>query len=231
MITITKDLKKARLYGCVGILGGIILFSGDMLLYYDPERIDFRQNMAYASDFRIIASGVCALFAAWFYAIGTLQVYIAFKPSKPFYRNLIALCFGAIFIAFGIVHAAYTAIAATAKLSLENNLDLNNAVALSVRVNDTLREFVYPIFGLLSIFFIRQVWIRKSLYPRWIIAFFPLLLFLLEGVVTEHLPDNLFVIVKGGYLNLLLIIFFTASTIALWNPLKSDKYLNYEKTN
>jgi len=230
-ITKNLNLLKMRFSGCVGILGGLILFCGDMLLYYDPVSVDFRQNMAHASDLRIIASGVCALFAAWFYTLGTLQIYMAFKPSKPFFRNLVVLCFGGIFIAFGIVHAAYTAIAATAKLSLENNLDLNSAVALSVRVNDILRLFVYPIFGLLSLFFIRQVWIQKTLYPRWIIVFFPLLLFLLEGVITDHVPKGLFVIVQGGYLNLILIVFFTASTIALWNPIKSDENIKYEKTN
>ncbi len=222
---------RMRLFGCLGILGGIIMFYGDMLLYYDPESIDFTRNMAYSSDYRIIGSGICALFAAWLYTIGAFQIYLAFKPSKPLYRNLVVLCFGAIFIAFGIIHSAYTAIAATAKLSLENNLDLTNAVGLSVRVNDTLRMFVYPIFGLLSIFFIREVWSKKTLYPRWIIAFFPLLLFLLEGVITKHLPNSLYVIIQGGYLNLLLIVFFTASTVALWNSSKSDENLIYEKTN
>ena len=129
------------------------------------------------------------------------------------------------------VKIARSDLSPTAKLSLENNLDINNAVALSVRVNDILRLFVYPIFGLLSLFFIRQVWIQKTLYPRWIIVFFPLLLFLLEGVITDHVLKGLFVIVQGGYLNLILIVFFTASTIALWNPIKSDENIKYEKTN
>ncbi|WP_303318510.1 DUF6796 family protein [Flavivirga abyssicola] len=206
-----------RVLGLFGILGGLILFAGDMFLYYDPISTNFRRNMGNASNFRIIASGVCALFATWFYMIGLGQVYYAFKPAKPIFRNGLLIFFGSVLIAFGIVHGAFLAIATTAKLSVEYNLDINEAVSLSERINQILRLFVYPIVGILSILFISQVWKRKTLYPRWIIVFFPLIPFLIEDLVCKFLPDNIWIIVKGGYLNLILVIFFTASTIGLWD--------------
>ncbi len=206
-----------RTLGLFGICGGLILFAGDMLLYYDPISTSFRRNMGNASDFRIIASGVSALFATWFYMLGLGQVYYAFKPTKPIFRNAVLICFGSILIAFGIVHGAFLTIATSAKLSIAYNLDINEAVALSEKINDTLRLFIYPFFGVLSVLFISQVWNRKTLYPRWMILFFPLLPFLIEDLVCKFLPDTIWIIVKGGYLNLILVIFFTASTIALWN--------------
>lgn len=211
---------QIRVMGLFGILGGLILFAGDMLLYYDPISTSFKLNMANASDFRIIASGVCALFATWFYMIGLGQVYYAFKSTKAILRNSMIVCFGSILIAFGIVHGAFLAIATTAKLSIEYNLNINEAVSLSEKINQILRMFVYPIVGILSILFISQVWRRKTLYPRWIIIFFPLLPFLIEDLVCKFLPDNIWIIIKGGYLNIILVIFFTASTIALWNVRK-----------
>lgn len=211
-----------RVLGVFGILGGLILLAGDMLLYYDPVNMSLKQNMGNASDFRIIASGVCALFAAWFYMLGLGQVYYAFKTTKPIFRNGTLISFGSILISYGIVHGAFLAIATTAKLATEHSLDINEAVLLSEKTNEILRLFVYPLFGILSILFISQVWKRKTLYPRWIILFFPLIPFLIEDLVTKYLRNDIWIIIKGGYLNIILVIFFTASTIALWNIKKSE---------
>ncbi|MDG2435567.1 DUF6796 family protein [Polaribacter sp. Hel1_33_78] len=211
-----------RVLGVFGILGGLILLAGDMLLYYDPVNMSLKQNMGNASDFRIIASGVCALFAAWFYMLGLGQVYYAFKTTKPIFRNGTLISFGSILISYGIVHGAFLAIATTAKLATEHSLDINEAVLLSEKTNEILRLFVYPLFGILSILFISQVWKRKTLYPRWIILFFPLIPFLIEDLVTKYLQNDIWIIIKGGYLNIILVIFFTASTIALWNIKKSE---------
>ena len=211
-----------RVLGVFGILGGLILLAGDMLVYYDPVNMSLKQNMGNASDFRIIASGVCALFAAWFYMLGLGQVYYAFKTTKPIFRNGTLISFGSILISYGIVHGAFLAIATTAKLATEHSLDINEAVLLSEKTNEILRLFVYPLFGILSILFISQVWKRKTLYPRWIILFFPLIPFLIEDLVTKYLQNDIWIIIKGGYLNIILVIFFTASTIALWNIKKSE---------
>ncbi len=212
-----------RVLGIFGILGGLILFTGDMLFYYDPINTNFRENMGNASDFRIIASAVTALIGAWFYMLGVFQVYHAFKPAKPIIRNTILICFGAISIAYGVIHGAFVSIATSAKLASENSLNLDEAVSLAAEANNVLRLFVYPIFGILSILFITQVWQRKTLYPKWIILFFPLIPFLIQGTICNNLSGKIRTVVCGGYLNLILVIFFAASTIALWNI----KKLNY----
>ena len=206
-----------RILGIFGILGGITLLTGDMLFYYDPVNSNLFENMGNASDSRIIYSAVTALLAAWFYMLGVVHVYKAFIQTKPIIKNTILICFAAITISYGVVHGAFVAIATSSKLAIENNLDLNDSVALANEANNTLRLIVYPIFGLLSILFITQVWKRKTLYPRWIILFFPLIPFLIQDFICNNLSGNIWIIVCGGYLNHILIIFFTASTIALWN--------------
>ncbi|WP_350287966.1 DUF6796 family protein [uncultured Croceitalea sp.] len=206
-----------RIFGVFGILGGLTLLVGDMLFYYDSSNTNLRENMGNASDFRIISSGVTALLAAWFYMLGAVQVFYAFKPTKPIVRNTILICFGAISIAYGVIHGEYVAIATSAKLAIQNHLDINEAVSLASETNNVLRLFVYPFFGLLSILFITQVWKRKTLYPRWIIAFFPLFPFFIQSFICNKLSGNIWIVVCGGYLNLILVVFFTASTIALWN--------------
>ncbi len=208
---------KIRIMGISGLLGGLILFLGDMLFYYDPVNLDIKQNMGNASDLRILFSGMSALFATWFYLFGLGQVYYAFKPTKSVVRNIVIACFASILVAYGIIHAAYIAIAVTAKLAVQNQLDIDTATALASKINQTLRYFVYPFFILLSYLFISQVWKRKTLYPRWIILFFPLIPFLFQGLFDKFLSGSVRIVIIGGYLNLIIVIFFIASTIALWN--------------
>jgi cell division protein FtsX len=71
-----------KIFGIFGILGGITLFSGDMLFYYDPLNSNLFENMGNASDSRIIYSAVTALFAAWFYMFGVVHVYQALNHLK-----------------------------------------------------------------------------------------------------------------------------------------------------
>lgn len=203
--------------GLLGILGGLLLFAGDMLFYYDASSTNYLLTMGNASDTRIIWSGITALLAAWFYVIGVGQVYVAFQAVKPLVRNVVVFCFTSIMISYGIVHAAFVAIATTAKLAVVNNLDIETSTALASQVNQALRNLVYPIFAILSILFIYQVWKKKTLYPRWMILFFPAIPFVLQGLLEPILTGKWRVIFLGGFLNLIMIIFFTASTIALWN--------------
>ncbi len=207
----------SRLFGIFGIMGGLTLFSGDMLFYYDPLNTNLYENMGNASDSRIIISTITALIASWLYVLGSIHVYQAFKQTNPIIKNLVLFCFVAISIAYGVVHGAFVAIATSSKLAVENDLNLNQATLLAVEANNILRSIVYPIFGLLSFLFITQVWKRKTLYPRWILLFFPLIPFLLEDVICKNLSGSISIIICGGYLNHILIIFFTASSIALWN--------------
>ena len=209
--------------GICGILGGLILFTGDMLFYYHPTSTNLKMNMGNASDSRIIYSGVSALVSTWLYIIGLGQVHYAFKPVKSTPRYIVVISFGAILIAFGIVHGAYVAIATSAKLAIEYNLDLKTGTSLASETNNFIRLFVYPVFVILSYFFIVSVWKKNTLYPKWIILCFPLLWFLLQPFITKNLPDSLWIVLDGGYLNILLIVFFLASTIALWHPKTIDK--------
>ena len=206
-----------RAMGIFGIMGGVILFAGDMLYYYDANNPNLLENMGNAFNFRIIASGITALLASWFYMLGLGQVYYAFKPTTAKVRNTVLISFGMILISYGIIHAAYLAIATSTKLAIENQLDIDSATALASQANQILRLFIYPVFAVLSYFFITQVWKRKTYYPRWIILFFPLIPFLFQGVISKFLTGKLWIIFAGGFLNIILIIFFTASTIALWN--------------
>ncbi|NPA43910.1 MAG: hypothetical protein GXO49_00085 [Chlorobi bacterium] len=206
-----------RTFGIFGILGGLTLFAGDMLFYYNSESINIAENMGNVSDARIIASGVSAFFATLFYLLGLGQIYYAFKPSPKKIRNIVLISFASLLVLYGVVHGAYVGIATSAKLAVQNNLDITKSTALALKTNNTLRLFGYPIFLVLSIYFLSQVWKGNTLYPKWIIFFFPLIPFIIQFILAEFLTGTARLIILGGYLNLILVLFFFASTIALWN--------------
>ncbi len=222
-MTIKINIKWIRFFGIAGMLGGIILFIGDMLFYYSPNSTDFLQNMAVTSDARIIASGVCALLTSWLYLLGAGQVYYAFKIDQSKAKYIVFFSFASIGIAYGIVHAAYLAIAISAKLALANQLDMLSSVELARNANNMLRNIIYPIFALLSVVFITQVWRKKTRYPKWMVFAFPLLPFLLEGLIINNLSGSLKIIISGGYLNIIFFIFFLASSISLWKETEQKK--------
>ncbi len=206
-----------RIFGIFGVLGGLILFAGDLLFYYNPLSVDLKHNMGLVSENRIILSGITALFATWFYLLGLVQLFYAFKFSKSILRNLMIGSFAAILVSYGIIHGAYIAIATTSKIAIQNNMNIELATSLASETNNIMRLFIYPIFALMSYLFISEVWKRKTLYPRWIIIFFPLVTFLFKGAFANIPNNSLWIIINGGFLNLILVLFFAASTIALWN--------------
>lgn len=212
------DRSWLRIMGLAGVFGGLALFTGDMLFYYSSAGTDLNLNMGNASDARIVASGVAGLIGTWLYVVGAGQVFYAFKTTTTLARNTVTACFVAIFIAYGIVHGAYIAIATTARLSVEYQIDMETATDLAIQANNTLRLLIYPIFALLSYVFITRVWSRKTHYPRWMILFFPLIPFLFQGLISRSLSGSAWIVIVGGFFNLILVIFFAASTIALWNP-------------
>ena len=206
-----------RICGLFGIIGGLLLFAGDMLIYYLGDSTDLLLNMGNVSEQRILLSGLTALLASWFYTLGLGQIHFAFSSSKKVLRRIVVLSFGAILVAYGVIHAGFMAIATSAQLAVANDLDLAVTTALARQIDELLRLLIYPLFALCSVVFIIQVWKKKTHYPRWILFFFPLIPFGLKSFFEQFLGGHIWTIVIGGYYNLMLVLFFTASTIALWN--------------
>ena len=213
----------AILLGFSGMLGSLVLFFGDMLFYYNGAQTDFIANMSVVSSERIIISGISALISAWLYTLASGQIYFAFQPAKKWIRLTVFLSFLAVMIAFGVVHAAYIAIATSAKNAAEFGVTPNTLTELAISANNALRLLAYIPFGIFSILFVTTVWAKNTYYPRWLILFSPIIPFLLSDIIVSNLEGEIKAIVGGGYLNLILLLFFSCSTFALWrNKIKTE---------
>lgn len=201
--------------GISGIIASLILFVGDMLFYYDGANTNLIANMANVSSNRVIISGLCALLSAWFYTLASGQLYYAFQPAKKIIQLTVFFSFMAIMIAFGIVHAAYIAIATSAKNAALQGLPPQSFTELALAANNALRLMTYIPFTIFTLLFIYAVWKKSTHYPQWILLFCPIIPFLLNDFIISNLDGKIHTIIAGGYLNLILLLFFTASTIAL----------------
>ena len=208
-------LRTAFWCGLSGILGSVILFIGDMLLYYNGSNTSLVANMAKVSNERIVISGLCALLSAWLYTFASGQLYYAFQPAKKMMQLTAVFSFMAIMIAYGVVHAAYIAIATSAKNAAQQGLALESFTDLAFAANNALRLMAYIPFAIFTLVFIYAVWNKSTHYPRWMLLFCPIIPFLLNDFIISDLDGKIYTIIAGGYLNLILLLFFSASTIAL----------------
>jgi hypothetical protein len=55
------------------------------------------------------------------------------------------------------------------------------------------------------------------MYPRWMAAFLPVVIYLLKTPVIRLLKGRLREIINDSYDNLVLLVFFVLSTSVLWN--------------
>jgi len=200
--------KVAIWLGISGILGSMVLFAGDMLFYYNGAQTDFISNMSVASSERIIISGICSLIAAWLYTLALGQIYFAFQPANKWTRLTVFLSFLAVLISFGVVHAAYIAIATSAKNAAELGIPPSSFTGLAISANNALRYVAYIPFGIFSVLFATTVWAKSTYYPRWFILFSPIIPFLFTDTIIGNLEGEMKVIIAGGYLNLILLLFF-----------------------
>ena len=207
--------KTALWLGLAGILGSLMLFSGDMLFYFNGDQTDVIANMAVVAPQRITLSGLTALFAAWLYLLGAGQVYYAFQPATRWLRLPVFLSFASIMVAYGIVHGAYVAIATAAQIATQTGSDPHALAQQAISANLALRTVTYVPFAIFTVLFIAGIWMKQTHYPRWMILFSPIIPFLLDGPISSHLHGAIKIIIAGGYLNLILLLFFTASTLAL----------------
>ncbi len=203
--------RKIIVTGMIGILAGILMYSGDMFLYFTTAPVesfqkDIIQVMGNISTRRLQIGGLLGPGSAFLYMIGFYHIYLMIKPA---YRKVgtfifLLLCFG---IIYGAAFHSHFAIMGFA--SKFNHMKL---LELIERFSIMTVAFMFVVdvtsYGLL----VYLIFTKKTFYPKWMILFSPIVLFSLSGLV-RLLPQPFKVIIAGGWNNIIFIIFFTLSTI------------------
>lgn len=195
----------------VGLIGAIIMFSGDMLLYFTPEKFEMDGTLKPLSnimkdlpEWRLKLGGLLGPIAAFFYCIGFINMYLVTTPESKYLGFAITL-----FAAFGIIlggayHSHFTYIGLVAKTNNEEALDVicENTSMLS-RISLISLAISAVLFAALIVF-------GKTVYPKWFVVLSPAVTIFLSFLWLK-LPQPLQTVLLGGWYNLIYVIYFASS--------------------
>lgn len=208
-----------------GLVGAVLMFTGDMLLYghfgSGAEFINrYKTVITQAGTVRLYLAGALGPVAAIFYLIGVYHLYMRLQPSRTLVRVVTGLAFAAMFVIAGAVHAVWAAYALVLRgvAHGQANVELETMMRAYLTFVYRLAEIVgYPSALLLFVL----VLIGRTTYPRWSAFLNPGLLMLASSLVV-FLPAPIGAPIVGGLFNLAFVVFFALS-LATTTPATTEK--------
>ena len=206
-------LNKLQLFSLSGILGSLLMFSGDMILYYEPVSGAEYNSVAVMSAMpieRLIAGGLIGPFASIFSIIGGYIFYIVFRSVNKVLAKILFASFAVLFIVAGTYHAVFA------------NYGIIGRIPKSLQSEQLLLFMTYMESIYTVIFICATIWtlllfylviFKKSLYPIWMLLFTPSLLILLGKSLKDYIPYPLGAIIYGGWINLCFMLLFIVCLI------------------
>ena len=205
----------------IGLAGALLMFAGDMLLYYTPEDfacgpkssagerinaiIDVMKELPAG---RVMAGGMIGPIAAFLYCIGFYHIVL--MTNEQTYTLAMAAfllsCFGIIIGGAYHSHCAY--------LGLLGDDGGRNALNAAMKYFQKMPLILYAGEGIGFLLLIFLIVTGKTVLPRWIFLLSPGMLFLLKPAVSR-LPKGARVIISGGWMNLISVIYYSAVLIAI----------------
>ena len=207
-----------RLFGLSGIIGSILFIIGDLLYnHVHGAKNSITVKMSNLPESRLLMAGTLGLIGCWFYTLGSLHLFIAFRPAGELYAFIVALAFAAVMICYGVDHAAYFSIATGAKVAAKLGSDVESGGKLGNTFFQRLVYITYIPVTISSLMMIYGIVAGKSLYPRWMVVFLPIVIYLLKLPVIRLLKGRLKELITDSYDNIVFFVFFVLSTILLWH--------------
>jgi hypothetical protein len=208
-----------RTAGLCGLAGGCLFFAGDMLMYgHFGAAADFPRGMLAtlreASLARLFFGGLVGPFAACLCSVGFWHVY---RKLTPGWMRVAILSLSASSMAtLGAVHVLWVAKGVLKRDCLDPSV---SCAALTDQLNDYWNTAYYlgalPAYlGCALLAF--AVVAKRSVYPRWTVAFNPALSLLVSPLLT-YVPAPLGAPLVGGDANLFIAVFFLISVATTWS--------------
>ncbi|MBO5567522.1 MAG: hypothetical protein J6A79_01015 [Clostridia bacterium] len=204
-----------------GLAGALLMFAGDMLLYYTPKDFSYGPKSSSEEKINAIIDVMKALPAGRVMAGGMLGPVAAFLYCVGFYHIVLitneqahTLALAAFLLScFGIItggayhsHCAYLGL-------LGDDRD-RAALNTAAKYFQKLPLLLYAGEGIGFFLLIFLIVTGKTALPQWLFLLSPGVLFLLKPVVSR-LPKGIRIIVSGGWTNLISVIYYVAVLIAV----------------
>ena len=172
--------------------------------------------MSTLSEKRLINAGIFGLVGCWLYTFSSFQVYLVFAPAGKILSLFILLSFMIVMICYGVCHAAYFAIASGAHYSARLGSDAESGGKLGNRFFKKLSQITFIPVAVSSILMIYGLFFRHTLYPNWMIIFFPVVIYLMKPLISRLPNVRIKELILDSYDNIPFFLFFLISTIITW---------------
>ncbi|MCR5491511.1 MAG: hypothetical protein K6F32_05235, partial [Bacilli bacterium] len=199
----------------IGLVGSLLMFGGDMLIYYDKNDYDSKDkwNSIYAivkkvAKWRLFAGGLLGPLTAFLYAASFYHIVLMTNNANVTWLAWAAFLISALGIIFGGAYHLETALLA---LLVRSGHDEAAKSIFGFINKQAIVMVVTAGIGLIIMFVLLVAgW---TVFPQWVAAVCPLTLMLLLPLV-RHLPKGrIHMIVCGGWSNLPFVIYYAVAFV------------------
>jgi hypothetical protein len=226
----TPNHNIIKITGLIGIVAALLVGTGEFLLHFSPLG-DYADDGQYVyllqvSESRVTLGHFFAVIGAPLYLVGFWHIYLGLKPYGKIIPlvNFIVTAYGFIFGTIWIGSRASIVLLAQANFAAvgANKEVLRELMDFYMLHSETLLEVTRITTLVSSLAFIVLVSTGKTLYPRWMAIFNPIVLLVSSFILFAIAPSigkyTLPIALNVGY-----FIFFTLSTLQLTKVCKQQK--------
>lgn len=205
--------KKLRLTGYVGVAGSLLMYIGDMLLYFTTQPIpdlekDLLPSMGTVPLERLIAGGIIGPLAAVLYIIGFYHLFLRVKKARRKTACWMLASLSVSIIVGGAYHAFFPAFGIVSSQGHPEIIDHFLSYA------GWLGGLAFALMGIGWIVFTVLAVQKQTSFPRWIVFATPLVTIWLN-LIWQLLPQPFLLLIAGGWNNLVYTLIFAVSLITL----------------
>ena len=201
----------------IGLLGSFLMFLGDMILYYDPNDYDDRDTinsiigiMKNVSTKRLYLGGLLGPISAFIYCIGFYHIVLSCQEN---YLSL--ACFVFLINIFGMILGGSYHIQC-AYLGLLSRYENKGAFDEFLKFLKFQAKIVFGTMAIANIGTTLIILFGFTVFPRWQALFTPIFLLTLTPL-AGRLPKGLHMIIRGGWFNLIYVIYYLSLLINYTN--------------
>lgn len=197
----------------VGLVGALLMFGGDMLLYYSKE--NYQQDGTYRPlveimkklpAWRLQAGGMIGPIAAFFYCVGFAHLLYLFKEEHIVMAWVAFLCTCLGVIVGGAYHSHWSYMGLFAKIEDQKAMD----IVLALKKKLEIVMYVFEGIGfMLLLLGVMHEW---TAYPLYYFLFTPGFLFILLPLLRK-IPQPFYLCIVGGWSNLISVIYYIAALL------------------
>lgn len=204
-----------KIFLLIGLLGAILMFVGDMVLYYSKDDYvsDGTLNpiieiMKKESRTRLYIGGMIGPIAAFVYCVGYYHLVLAMQEQYKilgwccFFINCLGIICG------GVYHSQCTYYGLIGR---HGNDEILGEVH---KYLDVQKNIAFGLQGIGFLVLAIVIALKWTIFPRWLVLFTPGILFLLLPLAGK-LPKGWHMIICGGWTNLISVIYYGAAFAAL----------------